>query len=140
MGGIHQDEPQELSVRLLFGGGVGRRLVQSNHTVFLAEGGLDYAGEDYENRDSFDHSLEVFAGVDWDWFAGQSSLEAALKAKTFVSLARARARLQIDGNVRRDIFSNMYWSFNLYENFDGSPPDDRPRSDFGLSFALGWTF
>jgi len=34
----------------------------------------------------------------------------------------------------------MYWSFNLYENFDGSPPDDRPRSDFGLSFALGWTF
>jgi hypothetical protein len=34
----------------------------------------------------------------------------------------------------------MYWAFNIHEKFDSDPPDDRPRSDLGLSFSLGWTF
>jgi hypothetical protein len=53
---------------------------------------------------------------------------------------RQRGRLEIDGNVRHDIFGNMYWAFNIHEKFDSDPPDDRPRSDLGLSFSLGWTF
>jgi len=42
--------------------------------------------------------------------------------------------------VRHDIFGNMYWAFNIHEKFDSDPPDDSPRSDFGLSLSLGWTF
>ena len=139
-GGMQQDEPQELDVRLLFGGGVGRRLVQSNRSLLSVEGGLDYDGEQYDGPDEFDHSLEAFGGVDWDWFAGDSSTEAALAARTYISLARARARLLIDGNLRRDMFWDMYWAFNVYESFDSDPPGDRRRSDLGLSFSLGWTF
>lgn len=139
-GGMQQDEPQELDVRLLFGGGVGRRLVQSNRSLLSVEGGLDYDGEQYDGPDEFDPSLEAFGGVDWDWFAGDSSTEAALAARTYISLARARARLLIDGNLRRDMFWDMYWAFNVYESFDSDPPGDRRRSDLGLSFSLGWTF
>ena len=139
-GSVQQDEPLELNVRVLLGGGVGRTLVQSNRTVLSAEGGLDYDGEDYDSSDEFDHSLEAFGGVDWDWFAGDSSTEASLEAKTFISLARQRARLQLDASLRRDIFWDMYWAFNVLENFDSDPPGDRPRSDFSLSFSLGWSF
>jgi hypothetical protein len=139
-GGLQQDEPLELSVRLLLGGGVGRRLVQSNRGVLSVDGGLDYDGEDYQSRDTFDHSLEAFAGLHSDWFAVGSDLAASLSARTFFGLTRQRGRLQIDGNVRHDIFGNMYWAFNIHEKFDSDPPDDRPRSDFGLSFSLGWTF
>ena len=139
-GMVQQDEPLELDVRLLLGGGVGRTLVQSNRAVLSVQGGLDYDGEDYDSRDTFEHSLEAFAGVDGDWFAGDSETEASIKAKTFISLARQRARLEIAGNVRRDVFGNMYWAFNVSESFDSDPPGDRPRSNVGLSFSLGWSF
>ena len=137
---MQQDEPLELNVRLLFGGGIGRTLVQSNRTVLSAEGGLNYTGEDYDSLDSFDHSMEAFAGLDWDWFAGDSDLEGSLDATTFISLARQRARLSIDGNLRYAIIGNLYWAFNIHESFDSDPPGDRPRSNLGLSFSLGWTF
>jgi len=139
-GALQQDEPLELNVRLLLGGGVGRRLVQSNRTVFSVEGGLDYDGEDYGNTDFFDHSLEAFGGLHWDYFPAGSDLIASLDARTFVSLARQRGRLQIDGNLRHDVFWDMYWALNIHERFDSDPPDDRPRSGFGLSFSLGRTF
>ena len=140
LGGLQQDEPLDLNVRLLLGGGVGRRLVQSNRTLLSVDGGVDYDGEDYESRDTFDHSLEVFGGLHWDWFAAGSDLTASLDVRPFISLARQRGRLQIDGNVRHDIVGNMYWAFNIHEKFDSDPPDDRPRSDLGVSFSLGWTF
>jgi hypothetical protein len=139
-GAVQQDEPLELDVRVLLGGGIGRTLIQSNRTVLSAEGGLDYDGEQYDSTDTFDHSLEAFAGIDWDWFAGDSSTEASLDATTFISLARPRARLQLDGSLRHDIFWDMYWALNVLENFDSDPPGDRPRSDFSVSFSLGWTF
>ena len=140
-GMLQQDEPLELNVRVLLGGGVGRRLVQSNATVFSVEGGLDYAGEDYESAEPFDHSLEAFGGLHWDYFpAASSDLTASLDAGTFISLARPRARLQIDGSLRHDMFWDTYWAFNIHERFDSDPPDDRPRSGLGLSFSLGWAF
>jgi hypothetical protein len=139
-GALQQDEPLDLNVRLVLGGGVGRRLVQSNATVFSLEGGLDYAGEDYNSGEPFDHSLEAFGGLHWDYFPAGSDLIASLDARTFISLARQRARLQIDGSVRHDIFWDMYWAFNIHERFDSDPPDDRPRSGLGLSFSLGWAF
>jgi hypothetical protein len=139
-GALQQDEPLELHVRLLLGGGVGRRLVQSTATVFSVEGGLDYVGEDYHSGKPFDHSLEAFGGLHWDYFPAGSNLAASVDGKTYISLARQRARLQIDGTLRHDLFWNMYWAFNAHERFDSDPPDDRPRSGLGLSFALGWTF
>ncbi len=137
---LQQDEPLEVNVRTLLGGGVGRRLIQTNHGVFSVEGGLDYDGEDYENADTFDHSLEAFAGVIGDWFAVSSSTEASIEARTFISLVRQRARLLLDGKIRRDMAHALYWAFNIQENFDGNPPDDRPRSDLALSISLGWSF
>ena len=135
-----QDEPLELDVRLLAGGGVGRTLVQSNRTRLSVQGGLDYDAEQYGDIDSFDHSAELFAGADWDWFETGSALEAAIEATTFISLNRQRARLQLDGTLRRDVFWSMYWALNVLERFDSDPPGDRPRSDLGVSFTLGWTF
>ena len=135
-----QDEPLELDVRLLAGGGVGRMLVRSNRTLLSVQGGLDYDGEQYDAVDSFDHSVEVFGGVDWDWFAIGAGTQAAVAATTFISLERQRARLELDGTLRRDVFWSMYWALNVLERFDSDPPGDRPRSDFGVSFTLGWAF
>jgi hypothetical protein len=138
--GAQQDEPLDLDVRLIAGGGAGRTLVRSNHTRLSVQGGLDYDGEQYASAGSFDHSVEAFAGVDWDWFAIGVDTKAAIVATTFISLERQRARLELDGTLRRDVFWSMYWALNISESFDSDPPGDRPRSDLGLAFSLGWSF
>src|SRR5262245_57032961 len=72
---VQQDEPLELDLRLMLGGGVGRRLIQTNAGVLSVEGGLNYDGEDYDSSDTFEHSMEAFAGGAGDWFAANSSTE-----------------------------------------------------------------
>ena len=135
-----QDEQLELDVRLLVAGGVGRMLIHSQRSHLAVSGGLDYDGEQYDSVGSFDHSVELFGDVVWDWFARDSVTEAKVEATTYVSLARQRLRLEWDSSLRRDIFWDLYWAVNITESFDSDPPDDRPRSDFLLSFTLGWSF
>jgi hypothetical protein len=134
-----QDEELELDARVLAGAGVGRRLIQSNRTHLLVQGGLDYDGERYADVGSFEHSAEVFGGVDWDWFA-PGATEAAVVATTYISLARQRVRLEWDATVRRDMFSSMFWALNIFDSVDSDPPADRPRSNLGVALTLGWTF
>lgn len=137
---FQQDKPQELDSRFLGMGGVGRLLVHTNRTVIDVRGGLDYDAENYQNRDSTDHSGELFGGLDWAWFEPGSATEAGVATTGFVSLARSRFRLNVDGNIHRDVIWDIYWALNIHERYDSNPPDDRPRTDFGLSFTLGWTF
>lgn len=63
-----EDNELDLNLRLVAGGGVGRRLVQSNAALLAVEGGLDYDSEWYESEDDTDHSVEAFGRVNWDWF------------------------------------------------------------------------
>lgn len=136
---LQQDEHLDLDLRFAAGAGAGRMLWKSNSTVLLVQGGLAYNAENYHNRDT-DHSAEAVAGVQWDWFESGSTLEASFVADTYVSLARARARLDLEAAIRRDIVWDLYWAVNVFERFDGDPPNDRPRSDFALSMTLGWVF
>ena len=137
---LQEDDELDLDWRVLAGGGVGRRLVQSNRMLLSVEGGLDYAGESYASEDSTDHSAELFAGVDWDYFSPNWATDTTVVAATYISLERQRARLEIDAQLRRDIFWSLYWAVNIFESFDSDPPGDRERSNLGLSFTVGWSF
>jgi hypothetical protein len=134
-----QNDELGLDWRFLAGGGVGRKLVQSNESLLSAHAGVDYDAERCVGT-STDHSAEVFAGADWDWFPAGAATEARVVGTTYASLARARARVELDGEVRRDVFWNLYWAIHLLESYDSDPPGDRRRSDFGVSGTLGWTF
>jgi hypothetical protein len=139
LGQWQQDDELELDRRLLFGGGIGRWLVDDSEMHLALEGGLDYTGALYQDADETDHSAEVFGDVDWHWSPTSATTLATL-ARTEISLDQKRIRLDFDGTLRRDIFWNLYWSVNAFEEYDSDPPDDRPRSSFGLAIGLGWTF
>ena len=49
-------------------------------------------------------------------------------------------RLDLDAQLRRDIFWNLYWSVNVSHDADSDPPEDAPKNSFVLSIGLGWTF
>src|SRR5690606_10979829 len=113
-GRFQQDEPLELDTRVLVGGGVGRRIVRSQRMEASLHGGLAYDAENYAEADT-SHSAEAVAALDLDWFAPGSATGATLDTTTFISLARARARLEVDGSLRRDFLWNLYWALNVFE-------------------------
>ncbi len=134
-----QDDELEVDWRTEIGGGAGRVLIESADTLFLVEGGLDYNAENYAGADETDRTAEVFGAIVWEW-APSGPTEATVTAKTELSLDRARIRLDLDAQLRRDMFWNLYWSVNVFDDADSDPPDDAPTNSFGLSFGLGWSF
>jgi hypothetical protein len=136
---LQQDDPLELDHRVLLAGGAGRKLIQTNRTELSAEGGLSYNAERYQDAGSTDHSAEVFGGLTWHWF-DVDALEADATSLGYVSLARGRFRLDLNGRVHRELAWKLYWVLDALERFDSAPPDGRPRTDFAFSAALGWTF
>jgi hypothetical protein len=134
-----QDDDLELDWRTEAGGGAGRILIESADTLLLAEGGLDYNAENYAGIDDTDRTAEVFGEMVWEWAPG-GPIEATVSAKTEISLDRARVRLDLDADLRRDVFWNLYWSVHVFDDADSDPPDDAPTNSFGLSFGLGWSF
>jgi hypothetical protein len=136
---VQQDDPLELRARIIAGGGVGRQLVQTQRALVAAEGGLNYDGERYTGTDTIDNLAELFAGVKADWFA-RGATTASTTALTHIGLSRGRIRLDLDADVRRDFFWNLYWSVEVIERADSDPPGGRPKNDFGLTLALGWSF
>jgi hypothetical protein len=135
-----QDEDLELDARFVAGGGAGRKLVNTIRSVLFVEGGLNYDAERYRSVGSYDHGTEAFVGGQWDWNEPGSSTQVSISGTAFISLDQARTRVDFDATVRREIFWSMYWSVNAFDDFDSNPPDDRPRSSFGVALALGWTF
>lgn len=134
-----QNDEIALDWRFLAGGGAGRRLAQSNETMLLTHAGLDYNAERYLGT-ATDQSAEVFLGADWDYFPAGGATEARVIATTYASLERARDRLEVDGQLGRELFWNLYWALHVLESYDSDPPGDERRSDFGVSGTLGWRF
>jgi hypothetical protein len=138
VGGL-QDDDLELDWRLVIGGGVGRFLVERPEMILAVEGGVDYDGEGFTGADETEHSAEAFGDIEWD-FSPAGPIAASFEAATEVSLSRKRLRLQLDATVRREMFWDLYWRVNAFEDFDSDPPDDRPQSSFGLAIGVGWSF
>lgn len=135
-----QDDELELDLRLLFGGGIGRYLLQTDGNVFVVEGGLDYDAEWYQNVDERGDAIEALGSLEWEWLDVGQATEAILRTTIFLSLDRQRWRLDVDADLRRRILASLYLALNVFEDFDSDPPDDRTRSDLGASFTLGWSF
>jgi hypothetical protein len=134
-----QDDELDLDWRAELGGGAGRILIESSETFLLAEGGVDYNAENYAGADETDHSAEAFGAVNWEW-SPTGPTTASITAKTEISLDRGRVRLDLDAKLRRDVFWNLYWSVNVFDDADSDPPEGATTNSYGLSIGFGWSF
>lgn len=140
---LEQNNGLDLDLRTLFGGGMGRRIYQTNTGMFYALFGLDYNRELYSTNEDAVRSLEAIGGIEYAYYTFDG-LTSSLTTEFVVrpSLTDAgRVRFQLDTNLRQNIIGNLYWNLNLFETYDSRPPQpDAPRNDFGISTSLGWTF
>jgi putative salt-induced outer membrane protein YdiY len=134
---------QDLALRTTYGGGVARRLVQSDRTALLAIGGIAYSHESYfpqPGTQPIVNNAEVLAGLKFSTFRFKT-LNINSQTLLFPSLTEpGRFRLSSQSNLRIELVRNFYWNFQVYENHDTHPPVTAPKNDLGLTTSIGWTF
>jgi hypothetical protein len=138
-----QNESQDLNLRVLAGGGMGRFFIQTNRIKLLSIGGLLVGAEQYADGEPFSNSIEAIGAIQFEFFKFDfPEMDLTTTFAVLPSLTnRGRVRLQLDSKVRWEIVKDLYWSIGLYNSFDSRPPtEDFRRNDFGLNTSLGWTF
>jgi len=143
LGQGEKNESQSLDFRGLVGGGVGRKLVQTNRSNIALTGGAAFSREKYQDRTDYDTNAELVAAIGLETFRFDSP-ELDLSAGFVVLpnlLTKGRYRLQANGKARIEIFRDLYWSLTVYETFDSNPPSETAtRNDFGITTSIGWSF
>ena len=133
---------QDLELRTMLGGGVGRQFIKSNTTLLNTALGAVYARETYtpESFQSSSNNLEGFFGVDYENFHfDATNIGANFRMNpSFSDLGRIR----IDFNTNASfnfLGDDLYWKFTFYTNYDSRPPLDTSKVDYGLSTSIGWS-
>lgn len=140
-GQFQQNEQLSLNLRAVFGGGLARRFLQSNHTILAGVAGVAFTREQYVGED--DRSVaEAIAGLDWDFFSFDGrSTNLSFQLMTFYALSGgSRTRLELNSSFQSDIVGDLYWSLNVVESFTSDPPAGQKRNDLGVSATVGWKF
>jgi putative salt-induced outer membrane protein YdiY len=134
---------QNLTLRSTYGGGFGRRLVQTDRTSIIVIGGAAFSHESYVPQPGTEpvrNNAEALLGITFSTFRFKT-LNLNSQTLLFPSLSDpGRLRLSSQSNLRIELVRNFYWNFQLYENYDTRPPTDAPKNDLGVTTSLGWTF
>jgi hypothetical protein len=125
------------------GGGVGRKLLQTNRSNIALVGGAALSREKFEDSPDYESNAELVAALGLETFRFDSpelDLSASLVVLPNVK-TWGRYRLQANGKARIEIVRNLYWSLTIYESFDSDPPSETSRrNDFGINTSVGWSF
>jgi hypothetical protein len=140
-GGFEQNDELSLDLRLIGAGGLGRDVVHTNHRLWSLFSGLAYTHERFAGEPT-DQSPEAALGTQLDFFTPMNDdFDIRNRVVTYFRLGgRGRVRVDLQSSYRHKIFSDFYWSLNGFETFDGDPPADQKKNDFGVSLTLGYKF
>jgi len=143
IGQAEKSANQGLDFRGLLGGGLGRRLVQTNRSRISVLTGAAFSREKFEDRTDFDSNAEIITAILAETFRFDSP-ELDLSGSLVVlpnMTTWGRYRLQANAKARIELLRDFYWSLTLYESYDSQPPSATSRkNDFGVTTSLGWSF
>jgi hypothetical protein len=140
-GQLQQNQELALDLRVVLGGGIGRDLVHTARRLWSAYGGVAYTNEQF-SAEPIAQSAEAAVGGQLDFFTpGTTDYKITNSVVAYFNLTgRARVRVEQQSAWRHEFLKDFYWSLNAFDSFDGDPPDEQKKNDFGVSFTLGWKF
>ena len=134
---------QDLDLRSTYGGGLGRKLIQTGKTTLTALGGAVYTHESYSTQPGAAaayNNAEGLAGFNFSTYRFKT-LGITSQLLVFPSISDpGRVRLSSQSDLQIEIVRNLYWNFGLYDNVDSRPPVTAPKNDLGITTSLGWKF
>ena len=135
-------EDQSLDLRVSLGGFVGRRFIQTNRTSLSVFAGAAGSHERYASTDGslIVTSADSLLGLNFSTFRFKT-LSMNSRLLVWPSLTDSgRVRIGLDSNFRVQLVKDLYWSVNLYDNFDNKPPVNAKRNELGISTSFGWKY
>ena len=88
-------------------------------------------------------NVELAAFVGFDRFSYDfPKIDVSIGLAGFASLSDpGRARVELEGRLQRELVKDFYTTLRGYASYDNRPPvEGAARSDWGVTFALGWSF
>ncbi len=140
-----QNQELNLDLRSVFGGGLGRHLIQNNRSTFTFTGGAVFTRERFTGSDTGLSNIEGMGMVEYELFSfGDRDTDITTTFTVLPSLNDwGRVRMDLKSRIRYEFFKDFFWGVTLFDNYDSDPPSEgaeRKRNDFGINTSVGWSF
>lgn len=139
---LHNGE-QQLDLRTTWGGALGHNVRRTSNSLITAYGGAVWDRENYSaaaTTGQTGDSAEAVLGTQLNFFRFKTT-NVLVDARVYPSLTDlGRTRFDLNTSVQLRIAKNLYWKLSYYLNVDSSPPQNLPKTDYGSTSSLGWTF
>jgi uncharacterized protein DUF481 len=123
-------------------GGGGRYLLQSRRDELLAGLGVD-VNREIPVEGAQTTNVELVTALSYNRFAYDfPKIDVYVNLAGFLSLNDwGRQRLELNAQLKRELLRDFTVSLQGYESYDSRPATANARkNDYGITFALGWTF
>ena len=136
---FESDDQQGLNLRTLFGGAIGNRVYNQRHMRIDLYGGLVVNREEFEEQPRTE-SLEGLLGTAFRLRSARGiDIDATLAV--LPSLEQSdRVRVQFDGSLSFDLFSDLDFKLTVYDRYDSRPPEGNETNDTGVTLGLSWSY
>jgi len=138
-----QSSEQGIALQRTLGAGVGRYLVNTNHSTFAVLGGAGWQATDYRQTVVPLSTQNVATAM----FYASAKLFKFSKTNLDVTAVLlpalsdpGRVRFNTNASYYIKIISDLKWNVTFYGNWDNRPPVGFSGSDYGTSSGLTWTF
>jgi uncharacterized protein DUF481 len=139
---LEQNRELGFDLRTSAHAGGGRYLVLGRQDKLLAGLGLSLNREQPTEGEGTTN-LEATATVNYDRFAHDfPKVDVSVVLAGFASLNEGgRYRMEVDARLKRELVRDFYATLRGFESYDSRPATEgAPRNDYGVTFALGWSF
>ncbi len=135
---IEQNEELNLDRRILTALG-GEYLLIRNQSMELSFGlGAVLNSEQYAGEERSE-SGEINVNAGFDAF-DIGDLNVYTAVNSYTNPSDGRVRIDIDGRISWEVFSDFFIGLNLIEKFDSQPPASATDRDFQYGFTIGWSW
>jgi hypothetical protein len=138
-----QSNEQQLDLRTTLGAAMGHMFRYTNNSFIAGFAGMDWNRERYSSEATDGRtgdSAEAVLGTQVNFFRFKTT-NILTDARLYPSLTdRGRVRFDLNSAVKFRLAKDLYWKFGYYLNYDSRPPQNLPKTDYGSSSSLGWTF
>lgn len=141
-GGFLQSSVQQISLQTTVGGGVGRYLKNTSRTSITVLGGFGWQNVRYQpNANLATQNIAVgFVTSEVKFFKfKKTNLDVSASLIPAIT-DPGRVHFNTNATYYIKIIGDLSWNLSFYGSWDSRPPATLPKSDYGSSSGLSWTF
>ena len=138
-----QSSVQDIKLQTTLGGGIGRYLKNTNRTSVYVMGGLGWQNISYGQNtveQGANNTAVGFVATEIKAFKfKKTNLDVSASLLPAITDA-GRVHFNSNAVYYIKLVNDLSWNFSFYGSWDTRPPATLPKSDYGTSSGLSWTF